>query len=519
MSGWGEWRVRGRGDAVARRNATSHLLFMLVRLIFVKIIMTSMKRIFILLLSTVLAVAASAQTRSERLAEYVYYFASDSLKGREAGSADAAKARDYIVERYKECGLKPLSAGSYLVPFKRDGKEYTDVVAVIEGNSLKDEYIVLGAHYDHLGVKKGQIYPGADDNASGSAAIIEIARELSARRGELQRSVIIAAFDAEEIGLYGSTYLADYLDALVGLDNIKLMMSVDMVGRYSTGGGLTLEGIATIKDGKKLAGRVAAEHAIKIKTKNFETSIMTATDTEAFAKKKVPTLAVSTGLHPQYHKPTDKADLIDYEGLDKVSGYLADLAAEASGSSFQPSGKFARKHMGKARVFEAGITGSIGNAMLSFPKADLKTRGRMDYSAGVSTRLNFGSFGLQTDVLWESATSRFPSLDPMFGSAQDYSQRSVTVPAYFLLRSGESDSGAFVGIGGYYSYVYSHSFSKSDPGWTVNPHQGGIAGNFGMKVANLVLEWSFRWQLNELFTDAQKARMQTATYLKLSWLF
>lgn len=482
----------------------------------------TMKKAFILLLAFTLTggVAAMAQTRSERLAEYVYYFASDSLRGREAGSADAAKARDYIVERYKECGLKPLSAGSYLVPFTRDGKQYTDVVAVIEGNSLKDEYIVLGAHYDHLGVKKGQVYPGADDNASGSAAIIEIARELSARRGELQRSVIIAAFDAEEIGLYGSTYLAEYLDALVGLDKIKLMMSVDMVGRYSTGGGLTLEGIATIKNGKKIAAGVAGQHALKIKTKNFETSVMTATDTDAFARKGVPTLAVSTGLHPQYHKPADKPELVDYEGLDKVSGYLADFALQAAGDeSFQPSGRIARKHLGKARVFEAGVTGSIGNALIYFPKADINTKGRMDYTAGLTTRLNFSSFGLQVDALWESSTSRFPSLDPMFGPAQDYTQRSVTVPAYFLFRSSESDNFAFVGLGGYYSYVYSHSFSKSDPSWTVNPHQGGIAGNFGLKVANLMLEWSFRWQLNELFTGTQPARMHTATYLKLAWMF
>ena len=131
-----------------------------------------MKKIILLLLPLLLWTgSALAQTRSERLADYVYYFASDSLHGRAAGSADAAKARDYIVARYKECGLKPLSGGNFLVSFQRDGKQYTNVVALIEGGALKDEYIVLGAHYDHLGEKSGQIYPGADDNASGSAAL------------------------------------------------------------------------------------------------------------------------------------------------------------------------------------------------------------------------------------------------------------------------------------------------------------------------------------------------------------
>ena len=95
---------------------------------------------------------ASAQTREERLAEYVYYFASDSLKGRGAGSPGAEMARYYIVARYKECGLKPFMNDDFVIPFKRNGNEYANVVGLIEGNSLKDEYIVLGAHFDHLGV-------------------------------------------------------------------------------------------------------------------------------------------------------------------------------------------------------------------------------------------------------------------------------------------------------------------------------------------------------------------------------
>ena len=168
-----------------------------------------MKKILLplLLLSAALlwsAADASAQSREERLAEYVYYFASDSLRGRKAGTPDAAKARDYIVARYKECGLKPFFGGDFVIPFEKDGNQFANAVGVIEGNELKDEYIVLGAHFDHLGVKRGAIYPGADDNASGSAALIEVARELVSRRDELKRSVIIAAFDEEELGLYGS---------------------------------------------------------------------------------------------------------------------------------------------------------------------------------------------------------------------------------------------------------------------------------------------------------------------------
>ena len=104
--------------------------------------------------------------------------------------------------------------------------------------------------------------------------------------------------------------------------------------------------------------------------------------------------------------------------------------------------------------------------------------------------------------------------------AQDYTQRSVTVPAYFLLRSSESDNCAFVGLGGYYSYVYTHSFSKSDPGWTVNPHQGGIAAVIGVKAAGLLVQWSFRRQLGSLFASgAPEVHLGTASYITVGWFF
>ncbi|MCR5326890.1 MAG: M28 family peptidase [Bacteroidales bacterium] len=503
-----------------------------------------MKKILplLLLLPLLIGVAdASAQSRKERLTEYVNYLASEELQGRGAATAGDIKAREYIAARYKECGLQPLSGGDFLVPFETKGTSYCNVVGVIEGGALKDEFIVLGAHYDHLGVKKGEIYPGADDNASGSAALIEIARELVAQKDQLQRSVIIAAFDAEELGLFGSTSLAGFLDELVGIKNVKLMVSVDMVGRYAGHGSLVLEGVATIRDGRVLASETAKRHSIKVRPKNFETSVLTATDTDAFARKGVPTLAVSTGIHPQYHKPTDTPDLIDYDGLDKVTGYLSDFAAQAAiDPDWKASGKVARKHNSKQPAVEFGVLGGFAGSSISFPKADISAKGLVDYSAGLVGRANFGAFGLQLEALYERSNSRFPSLDTPLGTSQDYMQQGITVPAYLLIRSNDSRDAAFVGFGGYYSYVFSHSFSKADPGWTVNPHQGGLAAVAGIKVANLLLQWSFRTQLGSLFasgapvagseavpepsapapvTAAPEARLGVASYITVGWFF
>ena len=463
----------------------------------------------------------SAQSRKERLEEYVNYLASDELKGRGAATEGAVKARNFIAARYRECGLKPLYEGDFFVPFESKGTSYCNVVGVIEGGALKDEYIVLGAHYDHLGVKDGKMYPGADDNASGSAALIEIARELVARKDQLQRSVIIAAFDAEELGLFGSNSLAGFLDDLVGIKNVKLMMSVDMVGRYKGHGSLVMEGVATIRDGRVLASEMARSHSIKISPKNFETSVLTATDTQAFALKGVPTLAVSTGIHGQYHKPTDTPDLIDYDGLDNVSGYLADFALQAATDpDWQASGKVARKHNPKQPAVEFGVLGGVGGSSLSFPEAYISTKSMTDYSVGLVGRANVGVCGFQLEAYYENARSRFPSVDRPLGPSQIYSQQSVTVPAYLLIRTSKTRDAMFLGVGGYYSYAFTHSFSKADPGWDVNPHQGGIATVFGIKASGLLLQWSFRSQIGSLFAaDAPQAKMGYASYITLGWFF
>ena len=463
---------------------------------------------------------ASAQTRQERLAEYVYYFASDSLRGRKAGTPYAEKARYYIVARYKEVGLKPYLNNDFVVPFSKDGVQYANVIGVIEGNSLKDEYIVLGAHFDHLGVKNGEVYPGADDNASGSAALIEIARDLCANRDQLQRSVIIAAFDAEELGLYGSNAFAELLDATIGIDKVKLMMSVDMVGWYRQSGKLVLDGTATIRDGKKLVKTVAERHAINVRAKPFENSPITATDTEGFAERHVPTLAVTTGVKSPYHKPGDKAELIDYEGLDKVTGYLADLAeTTASDPGFESSGKVARKHGDKEPLFECGIVMSAGGTSMRFPDARMKTFPSSSLNAGLMGRFNFGLAGLQFNVLYDRAKSFFPNLDSPLGTAQQYTQQAVTVPAYLLLHAGKGGNSAYVGAGGYYSYAFQHSFSDVDPVWDVNPHQGGMAAVFGFQLSPVLIEWSFRWQLSRLFTGQDNARLNYGSYITIGWVF
>ena len=235
--------------------------------------------------------AAQQQGQRSRLERHVYTLAADSLNGRKAGSLDAEKARQYIEHEWHAMGLKPMWDGSYRMGFTLGEQSgFCNLVACIEGSDpvLKDEYIVIGGHYDHLGVKNGKVYNGADDNASGTACVTEVARQLLARQKELKRSVIVCAFDAEEIGLIGSSFLASTLKDKGIIGRVKVMMSVDMVGWLREGKALTLEGTGTLADGAGLTDPKSLGIDIPIRTKRFENSLFTATDTEPLPKKGLP---------------------------------------------------------------------------------------------------------------------------------------------------------------------------------------------------------------------------------------
>jgi hypothetical protein len=475
-----------------------------------------MFRKFVLCIAlTALCAPVFAQSRRERLEKHVYFFASDSLKGRAAGTEDAAKAAAYIVHEYESMGLKPFYDDWYM-PFTKGGKDYKNVVAVLEGNdpALKDQYIVVGAHFDHVGVRNGQIYNGADDNASGSAAVIEIARALCANRDKLKRTVVIAAFDAEEIGLYGSNALAERMIDQDGLD-VRLMMSVDMVGWYKADNRLTLEGVSTIRNGRKML----QSEKLNLKFKDFETSVMTATDTEGFAERQIPTIAASTGLKSPYHKPEDDAELIDYDGLDKVADYLSDVTVRAaSDAGFAPSGRVARKHRDGQAILEAGLAFVIGNSSLEFPKAAFDGKPRFSYGGGLSAQLNFGRhshFGLKADALYLQTKALYPDEANLYASSLKYKGSELRVPVRLILQEGEGER-FFVGFGGYYGRRFKTSLPVSQ---TIRKDDYGLSADVGIKVGRIGLSGIWMTSLSPLFEgDTPSARQYTGLF-KLSFDF
>lgn len=492
------------------------------------------KTVFLWVLILAAASATSQESQLTRLENHVYTLAADSLNGRKAGSTDAARARAYIDRQWRGMGLKPFFGDSYEMPFEvYNEKGYCNLVAVVEGNDpvLKHEYIVVGGHYDHLGVRNGQVYNGADDNASGTACVTEMARQLLARQKELKRSVIVCAFDAEEIGLHGSDALAGRLEREGIIGKVDLMMSIDMVGWLKQGGALTLEGTGTLADADRLTDPKSLGTDIKIRRKGFENSIFTATDTEPFARRGIATLAVSTGLKSPYHKPEDDADLIDYEGLDRVTEYLTAFTVRASQhEGTLASGKVAAKHSGKMKKFEVGLIVGLQRGLVDLPDAAASPKSLLGWTGGMQMQLNLSnSWALHTEVLYSYTRSRLPLAGDAFGEGYRIRQESVTVPLMLQLGAYTSGMAVHLRAGGYFNYlIYGGTYARGDempagvPGFQApSPYRGGLGWGLGVRLGKVTFDILYLYQLGDLFDTSNglpKAHGQDYS-VRLGYLF
>lgn len=196
-----------------------------------------------------------------------------------------------------------------------------NVIGFIPGSdpALRDEIIVIGAHYDHLGYgevgslapEPGDIHYGADDNASGTAAIMELARLLAQNRDRLKRSVLVIAFSAEEEGLLGAEYFLR--NPTVPRENIVAMLNFDMVGRM-TNTRVSISGVGTAAEWESIL-RAANTDGLNLQ---LSQSASGGSDHMPFMRREIPVLFFFTGMHPDYHRPSDTWDKINYEGQAKI---------------------------------------------------------------------------------------------------------------------------------------------------------------------------------------------------------
>lgn len=255
------------------------------------------------------------------------------------------------IETIQEKLISTLKSNSFEIPdvvisasveLEKIRSNAANIVGIIEGNDefLKNEYIVIGGHYDHLGMggpESGSMMPdtiavhnGADDNASGTSSVIEIGEKLAANRKSLKRSIILINFDAEERGILGAKYFID--STFIDINNITTMINLDMVGNLSEDK-LTIGGTGTSPSFEELLKNINDEYNFTLK---FSPEGFGPSDHAAFYTKDIPVLFFFTGTHDRYHKPTDDFDKINVDGSAIVGNYVYDLVLNLSQQPTKP---------------------------------------------------------------------------------------------------------------------------------------------------------------------------------------
>jgi len=294
-------------------------------------------RLFTAIVLAALSLHAGSQITEKMLQQHIRVLASDSLQGRKSGTEYERKAAVYIRNYFQKLGLK-LLADSGFQSFAYTGlsgpKVSQNVIAFLEGSDpvLRQECVVIGAHYDHIGKARfpysrrwlrGGIHYGADDNASGTALMLEMANALASKKGNLPRSVVFVAFGAEEEGLQGSSYFASHLPREVG--KVFAMMNFDMVGRLGKEKKLFVSGSGTADEMEQLLAQIHVPEGLQIV--KFPGG-KGPTDSQSFYLKDIPVLSFITGLHKDYHTPGDTENKINYEGMVTIASYALPIAEE-----------------------------------------------------------------------------------------------------------------------------------------------------------------------------------------------
>ena len=362
-----------------------------------------------LLLFGVLAFVLQANAQQDEMRQTVAYLASQELGGRYPGTAGDSLASDYIVGQLRSLKFKPVIKAKkdkgYYQDFNFTKKEQEirthNIIAVLPGKDkhLKQEYIVVGSHYDHLGLG-GQgsgsrrpdtlaVHPGADDNASGDAVVLQLAKYFKQKGSP--RSIIFAFFGAEEQGLIGSKQFLEWMkkeDAQrINLPadpkGIVAMVNLDMVGRMRDSA-MSVSGTGTSSAFKALVEQVAEQTKLNV---SCTPDGYGPSDHASFVAAEIPVLFLTTGGHMEYHTPDDLPPTLNYDGLQQTLTFsemlidrLASLPTTPDYISVPSSNTM--KHA-KFKVTLGLMPDVMGASRIPGLRADIVVAGKPAYQAGI----------------------------------------------------------------------------------------------------------------------------------------
>ncbi|MBO3699249.1 M28 family peptidase [Roseivirga sp. E12] len=311
--------------------------------------MKSLKRLFLLITVLSITFACTDFTTDKELKvgleKDITFLADDALEGRAIGTPGEEKAANYIAEAFEKIGLSPKGTDGYFQPFtvKKSTNPHEEAVVGTNGEGVtgrnvagfidngSDYTVVIGAHYDHLGygaegsLFRGEpaIHNGADDNASGTSAVIQLAKILKSKKSKY--NFLFLAFSGEENGLWGSNYFSK--NSTVDLASVNYMINMDMVGRMNEEKTVAINGVGT---SPLWIEQLDAINSDSLKLVTSESGVGPS-DHTSFYLQDLPVLHFFTGQHEDYHKPSDDADKINYDGLVLVVRYIERLVDELNG--------------------------------------------------------------------------------------------------------------------------------------------------------------------------------------------
>ena len=281
-------------------------------------------------------VSNAQKVSKDKVVEVLSVLASDEMKGRLIGTPENQKAAEYIAEQFKANGLDYCTGESYLVPFDYKGSTVYNVCGIKKGKS--DKILGFSAHFDHIGVKNDVIFNGADDNASGTTAIIEVADYFKNIKPEF--TMLYMAFNGEERGMLGSKAitkneeLQPIYDKMVALFNLEMLATKSEFGdnaMYITGD--------SFSDLDELFNKHAV-NGLKIYPDPYPTQkLFYRSDNVSFVKKRVIAHSFSTvdmNNAPHYHKATDKIDVVNFDNLTNIINNFSATIKKLKPSNFNP---------------------------------------------------------------------------------------------------------------------------------------------------------------------------------------
>ena len=348
--------------------------------------------------------------KQDVMKQTVEYLASQELGGRFPATVGDTLASEFIVSQLRSLKLKPIVKGKKKIAYFQDftyGKtkeqERTthNIIAVLPGKDkqLRHEYIVVGSHYDHLGLG-GQnsgsrrpdtlgVHPGADDNASGDAVVLELAKYLKKERAK--RSIIFAFFGAEEQGLIGSKNFLEWMkkdDAQrinlpADKKGIVAMVNLDMVGRMRDNA-MSVSGTGTSSEFKAMAEAAAEQTKLNI---SCTPDGYGPSDHASFVAQEIPVLFLTTGGHMEYHTPDDVPSTLNYDGMQQTLDFSKSLITQIANMPTTPDyisvpSTNKMKH-GKFKVTLGLMPDVMGASRIPGLRADIVVAGKSAHNAGI----------------------------------------------------------------------------------------------------------------------------------------